>query len=171
MDANEDELRFRLLYREVGSTVWSPLVNGLEENHFSFDTRQLTGGTYVIRIEAYDSYSNPPDEALTSSLDTKPFDVDNFPPRVEGLAATATGSSATVTFLASDDLSAIRIIRYKLDAGQWRVALPEDGITDSASEQVTVRLSGLEPGRHVITVQVEDELYNVGSGSTVLTVR
>ncbi len=170
-DPNGDELTYRVLYRPIESSEWSALTGDHETSLFSFDTRSLADGTYVARIEASDIRSNTPERAKTGHLDTQPFDVDNTPPRIEDLAATADGGEATVTFTAADDLSAIKRIRLRVDAGRWRVVLPEDGIPDSGREQVAVRLQGLAPGAHTVTVQAMDELYNVGAGRAVVTVR
>lgn len=170
-DANGDELGYRLLYRQIGSSEWSPLAKNLETTHHCFDSRSLADGTYVVRVEAHDNPSNPPDKSLSGFLDTLPFIVDNTPPQVEGLAATADARDAIVSFTATDNLSAIKEIRLRLDAGLWQAALPQDGLADSRSERVSVRLKGLEPGLHVITVQITDELYNVGSASISVTVR
>jgi sugar lactone lactonase YvrE len=171
VDSNEDDLVYHVLVRQTGGSEWSPLADDVEDQYFCFDSRVLADGEYVIRIEASDSPSNPPDRALAGSLETRPFVVDNTPPSVEGLAVTVSGRSATVTFDALDGSSTIRALRVRVGAGSWRAALPADGIADSGRESVSIRLDGLEPGRHTIAVQVEDELHNVGSGSAEAVIR
>ena len=170
-DFNGDELVFRLLIREAGSDTWRPLAEKVEDFAYNFDTRILGDGEYVIRVEASDSPSNPPDKALLDSLDSWPFLVDNTPPMIEGLAATASTGSVTISFEASDETSSIRRIRVRIGAGEWRPVLPEDGIADSGRERVSIRLEGVASGDHAVAVQVFDELHNVGSGSTSVTVR
>jgi streptogramin lyase len=170
-DANSDELVFRLLYRPLAGGEWTPLAEKIKESYFSIDTRSLADGTYVVRIEASDTPSNTPERALMGSLDTQPFDVDNTPPRVEGLMATASGSGVTISFLAADDMSAIKDLRVRIDAGEWQVVLPRDGIADSRQEQVEVRLNDLSAGDHVVSVRVLDELFNVGAGRAAFKVR
>lgn len=170
-DSNEDSLIFQVLVRGAGESAWTPLAENIEEQYFCFDSRELADGEYVLRVEASDAPSNPPDRALNGSLDTRSFLVDNSPPSVEGLAVTVNGQSATVTFEAADGSSTIRALRLRIDAGVWRAVLPSDGIADSRRENVSVRLDNLVPGRHSITVQVEDELHNVGSGSAEAVIR
>lgn len=170
-DANGDEIIYNVLYRKITGNGWSPLAKGLKDSYYSFDTRMLADGMYVVRIEAHDSPSNTPERALVGWLDTQPFEVDNTPPRVDGLMATASGREVTVTFLAIDDSCAIRDIRLKIDAGEWQVLLPEDGIADSLREQVEVRLKNVLPGDHIVSVQVRDELYNSGAGSVAFSIR
>ena len=170
-DFNGDELVFSLLIREAGSDAWRPLADKVEDLAYNFDTRILGDGEYVIRVEASDSPSNPPDMALHGSLDSRPFLVDNTPPTIEGLAATASSGSVTISFEASDETSSIRRIRVRIGADEWRPVLPEDGIADSGRERISIRLDGVASGDHAVAVQVFDELHNVGSGSTSVTVR
>jgi sugar lactone lactonase YvrE len=170
-DSNGDDLVYRVLVRPAGESDWSPLASGIEDQYFCFDSRTLADGEYVIRVEASDGPSNPPERALAGSLDTKPFVVDNTPPSVVGLAVTVSGRKATVTFNAVDDSSTIRAVRVRVDAEPWQAVLPSDGIADSARESISASLDGLEPGRHTITVQVMDELHNVGSGSAEAVVK
>jgi len=170
-DSNSDDLVYQIFVRGAGGSEWAPLAENVEDTYFCFDSRELADGEYVLRVEASDAPSNPVDRVLRGLLDTRPFLVDNSPPSVEGLALTVNGRSATVTFDAVDGSSTIRALRLRIGAGVWQAVLPSDGIADSWSESVSVRLDNLEPGRHTITVQVEDELHNVGSGSAEAVVR
>jgi len=170
-DSNDDELIYRLLIRNTGGSEWSPLAERVRDNYYCFDTRSLGDGEYVVRVEASDSLSNPPDKASVGSLDTRPFLIDNTPPTIEGLSATASSGAATISFETADSFSAIKAIRIKVGAGPWRPVLPDDGIADSRRERVTVQLDGLGAGRHAISVQAQDELHNIGSGSAEVTIR
>jgi sugar lactone lactonase YvrE len=171
MDANGDTLRYHLRYRRTTETAWSTLAENLNENWFSFDSRTLGDGTYVIRVEAEDGLSNTRERTLSGSLDTQPFDVDNTPPQVTGLTASAKGRAVALAFDAVDSFSTIKIMRARVGSGEWTVLLPVDGIPDSRSEKVQVTIPDLAVGEHVITVQVVDELYNIGAGSVRVTVR
>lgn len=170
-DANGDTLRYRILYRRAAETAWSTLAENLVDTWHSFDSRILADGSYIARVEAEDGQSNTRERLLKGSLDSQPFDVDNTPPQVSGLAAVVNGRAVSLTFDAVDSFSTIKIIRARIDSGEWIVLLPSDGIADSRSEKVQATIPDLTPGEHVITVQVVDELYNIGAGSARVTVR
>lgn len=170
-DTNNDELIYHIWFRRIEETQWAPLANNVTNRYFSFDTRDMSDGTYVVRIEADDNPSNPKDRALKGHLDTQPFEIDNTPPSVNNLNAAVSGNSATISFEATDSTSTIKTLRLKINSGKWMIVLPEDGIPDSATETVSTNVTDLPTGEHLITIQVLDELYNVGSGSTKITVR
>ena len=170
-DVNNDQLVYNIKYRLASENSWSALTTGLEDDYFTFDSRLLADGTYVARIEASDRKTNSQERTLTGWLDSQPFDVDNTPPSVQALQVTAAGKKVKITFTATDSFSTIKLAKVKIDTGDWLVALPQDGISDSSSETYSLELDAPPAGEHNVTVQVIDELYNSGAASSKVTTR
>jgi hypothetical protein len=170
-DTNNDELVYNIKYRLATEDSWSPLVSDHEEDYYTFDTRVLSDGTYVARVEASDYRTNSRERSLSGWLDSQPFDVDNTPPTVAGLQVTATGRKIKISFTASDSFSTIKLAKVKINTGDWLVALPQDGISDSLNETYSLELDSADSGEMNITVQVIDELYNSAAASGKVTIR
>ena len=81
-DANDDELRYEILYRREGETGWKSLKSDLEDAIFVWDTTSVPNGTYVVKVMASDEASNTPGAALEGELESSAFDIDNGPPAV-----------------------------------------------------------------------------------------
>jgi len=131
----------------------------------------MPDGTYIVRVVASDAPSNPPGQALTAEKVSGYFDVDNTPPRVEGIKAAVQGSTVRLSFTASDTFSIIREVSYAVDAGDWVTVRPSSGLNDSLSESYAVTVPSLAPGEHSIIVRATDAAGNVGAGKTVVEIR
>ena len=59
-DANDDEMRYEILYRREGETAWKSLKDDLTEAIFVWDTTSVPNGTYVVKVVASDEPSNTP---------------------------------------------------------------------------------------------------------------
>ena len=163
-DGNEDRLQFDVLYRREGETTWRPLHRAAWEPIFVWDTTSVPDGTYMVKIAASDAPSNSPGNALVGELESTSFDVDNTPPRIEFEPATRSGNGTVISFVVTDEQSAIQRVEYSLDASRWRVVYPRDGIADSRRETFEVRLDEGEAGRSVI-VRVTDAMNNVATAA------
>ena len=71
-DDNGDTLIYTVEIRGVNETAWKLLRDKIRENYLSWDSTAFPDGKYVVRITASDSPSNPPDQALSSSRETRP---------------------------------------------------------------------------------------------------
>ena len=60
--------------------------------------------------------------------------------------------------------------QYSLDAGEWILALPTGGVSDSLEEPYAVTLRDLAPGEHTVTVRAYDQYENVGAGKVTFTI-
>ena len=149
-DANDDDLRYRLLYRREGETAWKTLKDDLEEAIFVWDTTSVPNGTYVVKVAASDSPSNTPSGALEGELESSAFDIDNAPPAVIVGGARNSGGRTTIQFEVRDEWSSISKVEYSLDAQQWQVAYPRDGIFDSRHEQFELALDDAAATRGLI---------------------
>ena len=47
---------------------------------------------------------------------------------------------------------------------------PEDGVTDSETEEFEIALDGLESGEHTLAIRARDTSNNTGTGKRVVTI-
>jgi hypothetical protein len=149
-DANDDELRYEILYRREGDTGWKSLKAGLEEAIFVWDTTSVPNGTYVVKVMASDGASNTPGATLEGELESSAFDIDNGPPAVIVTSARPVKGRTTIEFEVRDDWSSISKVEYSLDAQRWQVIYPRDGIFDSRSEQFELTLDSADAAKGLI---------------------
>ena len=159
-DPNEDELTYHVYYRRVDSPVWRTLVEDYSATVYSWDSRTLEDGKYVVKVVVSDKKSNPPGQELTHEKISKPFVIDNTAPEISPLKLEK-GSDPRVRFTAEDAGTRVSSAFYALDAQKWQLLYPDDGIADSPREHFTIRLPDLKPGEHILTVKVFDENNNV----------
>jgi sugar lactone lactonase YvrE len=167
-DDNDDKLLFDVLCRREGETTWKALKLGLTDQFFVWDTTSVPDGTYVVRIVASDSPSNPPGEALTGEADSTTFDVDNTPPTIRVMGVRHEGGRTTLSFEAADNQSAIQRVDYSLDAARWRPVFPKDGICDSRLEQFELVLDDAPSG---VMLRAIDAMSNVTTAYAGLATR
>ena len=192
-DENDDDLVFSVYYRGDNERDWKLLKSGLTDAFYSFDSGLLPDGGYTIRIVASDAPSHTPEEALSDHNESRRFEVDNTPPRVENLAARSEGQELHVTFHATDDFSPISHAEYSIDAGDWQYIEPVGQLSDSKTENYdfTVLLNGgADPAQpatppqkrgkrkaaaatpasteHVVVVRVYDRSDNPGTAKYVV---
>jgi hypothetical protein len=169
-DPNHDALVFDLMFRGEGETAWKPLVRGLRDRYFAFDTMQLPDGLYRVRVDASDAPSNPGDRARTTSLVGEGFLVDNTPPAVQVTAKRgAKPGTAAIDVAATDNIGPLARAEASVDAARWQPISPVDGISDARSESYALPLEGLRPGEHTVIVRVTDLLGNMAAGKATFT--
>ncbi|MCI0568706.1 MAG: hypothetical protein L0Z52_11075 [Acidobacteria bacterium] len=167
-DPNGDSLRYDLFFRQEGEKEWKPLVRGLRDTYFSWDSTLMPDGRYRIKVSANDAPSNPPGEAREAE-DTGPgFIVDNTPPMVEAVARKE-GSALFVDVKATDSVSYIRAMEFSLDAARWILAVPADGVGDSSQEQYRIPMDRLPAGEHTVLLKATDTEGNVGSTKVLVS--
>ena len=88
-DENGDSLIYTVEIRGVHETNWKLLKDKLREKYWSWDSTAFPDGEYRLRVTASDLPGNPPAEALSTSMVSDPFLIDNTPPRIASLAASA----------------------------------------------------------------------------------
>jgi hypothetical protein len=169
-DPNEDDLVFDVQYRAIDEKTWKTARRHIEEDFVTFDGAALPDGTYLVRIVASDSPSNPAGQALTAERVSSPFDVDTTPPRIERLKAQVDKGGLRLTFATSDDFSIVREAAYSVDAGTWLLARPVDGLSDGLREAYDLSLPLPAPGEHSVVVRTMDAAGNTGSGRAVVDV-
>lgn len=158
-DENGDTLAFKLEIRAVNQATWQLLKDNLRDHDYSWDSTAFPDGKYVVRVTASDSPSNPPDQALTGSLESEPFLIDNTPPDITALRGTPQGSKIELSFHAKDALSDLQRAEYSINGGDWILVDPVTRLTDSKEEDYRV-LADRTPSETVIAVRVTDEFDN-----------
>jgi WD40 repeat protein len=171
-DENDDQLVYSVYYRGDGQTRWLLLKDEITDKAYSFDASLLPDGGYTIKVVASDAPSHSPGEALTASRESRRFEVDTTPPRIENLAASPENNQIHVRFRAEDGFSTIKRAEYSVDAGDWKYVEPVGQLSDSKMEDYDFKVA-LEAAKdagaeHVVVVRVYDKYDNMGAAKTVL---
>jgi len=171
-DENDDQLVYSVYYRGDGETRWLLLKDSLTDKAYSFDASLLPDGGYTVKVVASDAPSHSPGEALSASRESRRFEVDTTPPRIEDLAAAVEGSQIRVRFRAQDGFSAIRRAEYSVDAGDWKYVEPVGQLSDSKVENYDFKVN-LEAAKdaaseHVVVIRVYDRYDNMGAAKTMV---
>jgi len=167
-DDNDDQLVYSVYYRGDGEARWLLLKENLTEKAYSFDSSLLPDGGYTVKVAASDAPSHSPGEALTASKESRRFEVDTTPPRIENLVASVEDGKLHVTFRASDGFSPIKRAEYSIDAGDWQYVEPIGQLSDAKTESYDFK-STAEAGKdgslpeHVVVVRVYDRYDKMGA--------
>lgn len=159
-DDNGDSLIYQVEIRGVQETNWKPLKDKLRDKYWSWDSTAFPDGEYRIRVTASDLPGNPPAEALSTSMVSDPFLIDNTPPRIVKLAGSESRAKLHATWGAADTLSNIAKAEYSLDGGDWTLVAPVTGISDSHELAYDLTLDNVPAGEHTLAVRVQDEYDN-----------
>jgi sugar lactone lactonase YvrE len=166
-DPNGDSLIYTVEIRGAGETEWKLLKDRVAEKYISWDSTAFPDGEYRLRITASDAPGNPPSEALTASMESDAFWIDNTPPKITALAATRAGGKLEVRWHAADALHNITKAEYALDGGEWTVVEPVTKLSDSLDLDFDLTVDA-GPGEHTIAVRVQDEYENLASDKVVV---
>lgn len=184
-DENGDDLLYSVYYRGDGESRWRLLKDKITDKFYSFDSSLLPDGGYQVRVVASDSPSHTPEEALSDFRDSERFEVDNSPPRIDGLTATLEGGKLHVAFSATDTFSSIQRAEFALDAGDWQFVEPVGQISDARTERYQFQAALPKPGpaifadaakgtdgktaeEHVVVVRVFDRFDNMAIAKVVV---
>jgi hypothetical protein len=173
-DENDDQLVYAIYYRGDGETRWLLLKDNVTDKAYSFDASLLPDGGYTVKVVASDAPSHSPSEGLTTEKESRRFEVDTTPPRIENLAASVEGAQIHVAFRAVDSFSQIRRAEFSVDAGEWKYVEPVGQIADAKVENYDFK-AALEAGNevsaaqdHVVVVRVFDRYDNMGAAKTLI---
>ena len=171
-DDNDDQLVYSVYYRGDGENRWLLLKDNLSDKAYSFDASLLPDGGYTIKVVASDAPSHSPGEALTATRQSRRFEVDTTPPRVENLNASLENAQIHVHFRAEDGFSNIKRSEYSVDAGDWKYVEPSGQLSDAKIEDydfmVPLDAAKSSDAEHVVVVRVYDKYENMGAAKTVL---
>ena len=172
-DANGDPLVYDLHYRRVGETLWKKIKEDLKSPKFTWDLRSMPDGDYEIQVTASDRSANPARLAREDTWISEPVRVDVTPPKLGDWKNPKTGPSTyEVSIQVSDEVSRIVNVEKVLDGDEEKAEplLPVDGILDSRTEDLEIRVEDLKSGEHSLTVRAKDEMGNIGAKSTVFKI-
>jgi len=171
-DENDDQLVYSVYYRGDGDSRWLLLKDNLSDKAYSFDASLLPDGGYTVKVVASDSPSHSPGEGLTTSRESRRFEVDTTAPRIENLTSTLEGAQIHVHFRAEDGFSSIRRAEFSVDAGDWKYVDPVGQLSDAKTEdydfKVPLEAEKDTTSEHVVVVRVYDKYDNMGAAKTVL---
>src|SRR5246500_1716253 len=171
-DDNDDQLVYSVYYRGDGESRWLLLKDNITDKAYSFDASLLPDGGYTIKVVASDAPSPSPGDALSVSRESRRFEVDTTPPRIENLTASLEGGQIHVHFRAEDGFSATKRAEFSVDAGEWKYVEPVGKLSDSKTEdydfKVTLDSTKDTAGEHVVVVRAYDKYDNMGAAKTVL---
>jgi hypothetical protein len=158
---DQDELRYRLSYRQEGQTTWrSALKPGekLSKTDYEWDTTTLPEGLYRLQVEASDEVANPPERVTRHTLESSTVLVDNTPPVFKSLSMTGRRISGEIV----DGLGPISRIEVSVaGSDEWRPLFPTDGVFDEASEPFDANVGTVVPaGSHLVAVRAYDSAGN-----------
>ena len=156
-DANGDSLTYRVEIKGKNDTLWRTLKEKLQDKFYSFDSTAFADGEYILRVTASDAPGNTPADALTTSLETDPFTIDNTPPEITDLVTSMSGPVSNFSFTARDALSWIDKAEYSINGGDWTPLEPQNAVTDS---QVLKYQISCKP-QELVAVRIFDEDDNV----------
>lgn len=154
---DKDELRFRIVYRKEGQTLWRDALKPGDvytKTDLDWDTTALPEGTYRVRVEATDEIANPPERVTKHVLESGPILVDNTPPLFRAI----TLQGRRLTGEAFDGLGPIARIEIAVaGTDDWRPLAPSDGVFDQASERFESDVSSIVPaGNWIVAVRAYD---------------
>jgi sugar lactone lactonase YvrE len=167
-DENGDALQYSVYIRGVKETGWKLLKDKVREKYLSWDSTAFPDGEYRLRVVASDLSANPPEQALSSELESEVFLIDNTPPRISGLSATRNGSKLNVRWKAVDTLSVITKAEYSIDGGDWTVTVPTTKLSDSRELDYDLTLDNIPAGEHTVAIRVQDEYDNQSADKIVV---
>jgi WD40 repeat protein len=171
-DDNDDQLVYSVYYRGDGETRWLLLKDNLTDKAYSFEASLLPDGGYTIKVVASDAPSHSPGEALTANKESRRFEVDTTPPRVENLTASVEDAQIHVRFRAEDGFSNIKRAEFSVDAGDWMYVEPIGQLSDAKVEDYDFMAAPdaakNAESEHVVVVRVYDDYENMGAAKTLL---
>jgi sugar lactone lactonase YvrE len=168
-DENNDSLVYRVEIRGVKESEWKLLKDNVKERYLSWDTVPFPDGEYVLRVTASDSPGNPPGQALSASLVSDPFLIDNTPPQIVNLTGVAAaGNKLEVHWTARDARSTIDRAEYSINGGAWVLIDPVSRLSDSPEEEYHLSIDRPSSGEQVIAVRVSDEFDNQAVDKVVI---
>ncbi len=158
---DNDELRYRLRYRLVGTTQWFEALKPgekLTKTSYSWETENLPEGIYRVRVSVTDELSNPPDRVKKHDLESATITVDNTPPTVANLSA----QGRKIRGIAIDGVGPITRIEMAVGGtDEWIPYYPKDGIFDEQREEFEADVSTLSAqGPALMAVRVYDDANN-----------
>src|SRR6185437_1242016 len=160
-DANGDALTYKVEVRGERESLWRLLKDKVQESYLSFDSSAFPDGKYIIRVTASDAPSNTPSAALSASLESAPFTIDNTPPQIISGGVKDESGATLIEFTAKDDSSWIDKTEYSVNGGDWTLLNPVTRVSDGKELHYQLRIQkSASHEQQTIAVRVFDENDN-----------
>lgn len=170
LDPNGDALRYRVAVRSEPDGDWIEIGKDLEVSVLTWNTNTLADGRYRVKVTASDAEGNAVGEGLSTEAVSEPFSIDNTPPQVTELTATADGKGVGVAGSATDREGWLQRLDLSTDDGAWHSLSPDGGLSDAPRLSFHVTLTDLAPGPHLVSVRAIDAAGNAGTRAVRVTV-
>jgi len=138
--------------------------NELNEN-FTFTMAELDDGIHLVQVRATDAAGN------VSPLASDTFTVDATPPSPTLNPFHNYTNDPTPPFsgTATDTLSPITSVQYRIDGGAWTATIAMDGAFDGLVEEYAFTTTALADGSHTLEVRACDALGNTTAPANYAT--
>jgi sugar lactone lactonase YvrE len=170
VDANEDDLTYRLFVRKDDWNNWVELEDDLDKTDFEWDTTTTPSGNYRVKVVASDRKDNPDVEALTGERISLPFVVCHEAPAVTVKTSGLDGDRVGLEATARSPLVRLASASFAVNGKKWINVFPEDGLFDAKTETLRFQTESLKPGTYVLVLRVRDAAGNTGSSDVVFSV-
>ena len=171
VDANEDDLFYRVLVRKDGWKNWVELEDDQDKTEYEWDTTTTPSGVYRLKVIASDRKDNPEGEALTGERVSAPFVVCHEGPAVTVKTAGIDGDRVVLEASARSPLVRLTAASFAVNGKKWINVFPTDGLFDSKAEAFRFSTESLKPGTYVVVLRVRDAAGNTGSADVVFNVQ
>jgi hypothetical protein len=170
-DPNNDTMRYALYFKGRDEGTWKLIDDKLSAPQMALNVGGVADGYYRFRIVASDELDNPQGEGLSDEKISDEFTIDNTPPEIFRLMASAHGDKATISCTITDALSIVSDLKVDIDNKDSYPVFPADGIFDERTERFEWSTPALPPGEHTITLNATDRTGNTVTGKVVVMTR
>ena len=154
-------MKYDIFLQKTGDSSWILVKENLTETKLELDTELFEDGKYLLKVEAGDSFANPPAAAKSHAKISNPFIIDSTAPFIEDF----TLQRSQVNFSVKDLTSLIAKVLYSFDGELWYPIFPKDKINDSKTENFSFNFASHKQHRSLrakkfIFIKVVDEFDN-----------
>ncbi|MFN8179800.1 MAG: hypothetical protein U0167_17855 [bacterium] len=161
-DPNGDTLLYELSFRRTDETEWKQFAKDVDATTWTFNSNGVPDGEYVVRVTATDKRANPYDPKTAERV-SEPFLVDNTGPVFRNVVSKRDGGKVEITATLEDETSDVVRMEYSVDGGDWFDQPPVDGIFDSRSEGLDVKVDADAKKEHCVFLRGTDLAGNLGT--------
>ncbi|MEN6357556.1 MAG: SpoIVB peptidase S55 domain-containing protein [Armatimonadota bacterium] len=156
------------------SPALSPVASdsSLSKSSYTWDTKKVEDGNYVLKVIASDRTSNAGDP-LTDEVTSDPFVVCNTAPKLVLYQRAVTQKGAgpvTIAGSAASKMIEITGVQFRVDGGAWMAAAADDGMYDSSYEMFKATTGPLSAGSHKVEIQAIDSAGNASTETVDVTI-
>ena len=137
-DPESDTLSTAVHFRRIGEKNWRLLTDDTDDESYEWDTSEVEGGRYQLRIAVSDKPSNP-GHPMSHEVTLELLTIDNADPRIWVDTIETRGKNLVIGGVAADDLSSVVEVCYRCD-DRWLGARALDGMYDGRNERFLIEM-------------------------------